>query len=83
MKQSMIKWHLARDNQLKLARFCEKNAVKHDNRNNTYKDGKHSYFERTYYFDNEGYITAEMLQGDVRGYSIADHFQVVDYSFGK
>ncbi len=83
MKNSTIQWHLARDNQIKLNRFCERNAVKHDNRTDTCRDDEHSYFEHTYHFNNGGYITAEMLQGDTRGYSVADHFQVVDYSLGK
>jgi len=82
MKASTIRWHLARDNQIRLAKFCQQNAIKHDNKTNTYNDGTHTYFEHTYHFDNGGYITAEMLQGDTRGYSIADYFQVVDYNMG-
>jgi hypothetical protein len=83
MTNSMMKWHLARDNQISLARFCEKHAVGHDTRNDTATDGEHSYFEHTYMFDNDSYIIAEMLQGDTQSYSVADHFQVVDYGWGK
>ena len=30
-----------------------------------------------------GFMTAEMLQGDSKSYSIADHFQVVTYGLGQ
>lgn len=82
MKNSTIKWHLARDNQIKLARFCETNKVSSEVRKNTYNDGEHDYFEITYHFDNGGLITAELLQGDTKSYSVADHFQVVEWGLG-
>lgn len=83
MKQSTLIWHLSRDNQEKLARFCEKNKVRSEVELNTYKDDEHSYFQMTFHFNNGGFITAEMLQGDESGYSVADCFQVVDYALGK
>lgn len=82
MKASTIQWHLARDNCDKLAKFCQDNAIGHTTVTDRYNDGKHTYFHHTYHFDNKGYITAEMLQGDTQSYSVADHFQVVDYEMG-
>ncbi len=82
MKQSTIKWHLARDNQIKLAKFCQKNAIKHTNVP-PYQVGDERYFQHAYYFDNEGVIRAEMRAGDTQSYSVADHFQIVDYSLGN
>jgi hypothetical protein len=83
MKNSTIKWHLARDNQVKLARFCEKFKVRSSHEYNTAQvDGK-NYWQMTFEFNNGGFITAEMLQGDTSSYSIADHFQVVDYRLGS
>jgi hypothetical protein len=76
-----MQWHLSRDNCLQLSKFCEKHAVKHENETDTFKHNGMSYFEHTYHFDNGGFIKAEMLQGDTRSYSVADHFQVVDYKF--
>jgi len=79
MKASTIKWHLARDSQIKLFRFCDRNKTSSICTPNAYEiDGKH-YFTIKYSFDNGSYITAELLHGDNIGYSIADHFQVVDY----
>lgn len=78
----MMKWHLARDDQVKLAKFCQENAVGHDTRLDTAFDEESSYFEHTYMFDNDSYIIAEMRQGNTKGYSVADHFQVVDYAWG-
>lgn len=83
MKQSTIKWHLARDNEVKLAKFCEKHAIRHDNLTNAFQDDEHIYFHHTYHFDNGAYIKAEMLQGDTKSYSVADYFAVVDYNLGK
>ena len=82
MTTSKLQWHLARDNQLKLAKFCEQNKVRTQTELNTHNDGEHSYFQQTYTFNNGGFITAEMLQGDTQSYSVADHFQVVDYALG-
>ena len=77
MKASTIQWHLARDNQSKLARFCEQNKT---NSVTELLDDK--YFLLTSFFDNDGYITAELRRGDAKGYTVADHYQVTDYSFG-
>jgi hypothetical protein len=82
MKTSTIKWHLARDNQLALAKFCEKHKTRSECELNTYKDDEHEYFQITYHFDNGGYITAELIHGDDRSYTVADHFQVVNYGMG-
>lgn len=82
MKVSTIQWHLARDNQARLAAFCEKHKVRSSHKYNTAEvDGKR-YWQMTFEFDNGGFITAEMLHGDTQSYSVADHFQVVDYSLG-
>lgn len=83
MTSSMIRWHLARDNQVKLAKFCEKNKVMSWAEKYTFNDGEHDYWQNTYKFDNGGYITAEMLHGATKSYSVADHFQVIDYEFGQ
>jgi hypothetical protein len=77
MKASTIKWHLARDNQIKLARFCQNNKV--NSETELFEDT----FNIKYEFDNGGYIVAELLRGKEVGYSVADHFQVVDYSMGR
>lgn len=83
MKNSLMQWHLARDNQVKLAKFCEANKIRSNHKYNTAEvDGKH-YWQMTFEFDNGSFITAEMLAGDTRIYSVADHFQVVDYAWGK
>lgn len=83
MKKSTIQWHLARDNQLQLARFCEKNSVRSQVELYTYKDEEHDYWQKTFTFNNGGFITAEMLHGGYdKSYSVADHFQVVDYALG-
>lgn len=81
MKQSTIKWHLSRDNQVKLSKFCQENAVRHDNVE-PYEVGDAKYFQHTYHFNNGGFVRAEMRAGDTKSYSVADHFQVVDYSLG-
>ena len=83
MTDSLMRWHLSRDNQIKLARFCQKHAVRHDNVKPYSVDGGGMYFQHTYHFDNGAYITAEMRAGDTRSYSIADHFQVCDYSWAQ
>jgi len=81
MITSLIKWHLARDNCEKLAKFCEKRKEYSEVVDQYQVDGR-GYFTMKFYFDNGGYILAELLTGDVRSYSTADHFQVVDYSLG-
>lgn len=83
MKQSTLQWHLARDNQAKLARFCEMHQVRSHVELHTANDGEHEYWQKTYTFNNGGFITAEMLHGSAdKSYSVADHFQVVDYALG-
>lgn len=81
MKASTIQWHLARDNRLSLAKFCSNKRQYQEFAKQYQVDGK-GYFTIKYYFDNGGHIEAEMLAGDIRGYTVADHFQVVDYSVG-
>lgn len=82
MQASTIRWHLARDNQAKLAAFCAKYKIRSSHKYNTAEiDGKR-YWQMTYEFNNGGFITAELLAGDTRSYTVADHFQVVDYKLG-
>ncbi len=82
MTASKIQWHLARDNQLSLHKFCEKNRVKQIASPVFEVDGK-KYFTITYHFDNMGFVKAELRAGDAnRGYTVADHFQVVEYELG-
>lgn len=81
MTNSLMQWHLARDNQVKLARFCQKHRVRQETQQPYAVDGK-SYFTICYQFDNESHITAELQAGDTKSYSVADHFQVVDYAWG-
>jgi hypothetical protein len=84
MKQSTIQWHLARDNQEKLAKFCNKQRLHQSQYGDVYNVGENeNYFQMMYQFDNDGFIRAELRAGDVKGYTIADHFQVVDYSLGN
>lgn len=80
MKASTIQWHLARDNQISLHKFCEKNRTKQEVTTKPYlfEDGN-SYFNITYYFDNGGWIEVELQAGDTKSYTVADHFQVADY----
>lgn len=84
MKASTINWHLARDNRLSLHKFCEKNRIKQGRYGDIYEvDGK-KYFQLLFQFDNDGYIRAELRAGDEhRSYSVADHFQVVEYDEGR
>lgn len=82
MTNSLMQWHLARDNQVKLAKFCEKHVVRHDNVAPYEVEGvEGKYFRHTYHFDNGSYIQAEMRAGDTKSYSIADCFQVTDYAW--
>ena len=82
MKASTIAWHLARDNQVKLAKFCNANKVRSESELFTARDDEHDYFNITYIFNNGGFITAEMIHGDTKSYTVADHFQVVNYGLG-
>lgn len=82
MKSTTIKWHLARDNQLSLHKFCETKKVKQVTTNIYSIDGDR-YFRIMYSFDNKGYIEAELRAGDTRSYSVADHFQVTSYDLGE
>jgi len=81
MKATTIEWHLARDDQQKLYKFCEKHGtITKTVINSTVIDGQ-PYFENTYTFDNGGFITVELLQGGKdKGFTVRDHFQVVDYA---
>jgi len=76
MTDSLMRWHLARDNQIKLAKFCEKHKV--ESNTTLFKDT----FNIKYKFDNGSFIEAELLRGKGVGYSVEDHFQVVDYGWG-
>lgn len=81
MTNSLMQWHLARDNQEKLAKFCEKHRVKqYVTKKYRYSDTE-GYFVLHFDFDNGSFIEAELRAGDVKGYSVNDHFQVVDYKF--
>lgn len=74
----MMKWHLSRDNQTKLHTFCEKHKLS----SITDLEGKDTFTIR-YFFDGGGMILVELLKGTkTKGYTVADHFQVVDYSWG-
>lgn len=79
MKASTIQWHLARDNQTKLHKFCQENKTT----SVTDTAGKDTFTIR-YFFDNGAFILVELLKGTKeRSFSVADHFQVVDYSLGR
>ena len=83
MTNSLLQWHLARDNQLNLARFCEKHKTSSSTKPHTFNDGEHDFFQMTFQFDNGSFITAELLHGEAnKSYTVADHFQVVDYAWG-
>lgn len=77
-----MEWHLARDNQAKLAKFCEQHRIKQELTKRYKVDGK-GYFTLLFNFDNGAYIEAELLAGDTQSYSVNDHFQVVDYGWAK
>ena len=86
MNALKLAWHISRHHNTpvtnqRLARFCEKNKTKSEVTTEPYlfEDGK-KYFNITYYFDNGGWIEAELQAGDEnQGYTVADHFQVADY----
>lgn len=88
MKASTIQWHLARikDTPLsrqKLGRFCSKHGKVSKTVLNSTVTGSQSYFENTYTFDNGGHITVELLQGAKnKGYTVSDHFKVINYNLG-
>lgn len=76
MKQSTILWHLARDNQEKLFRFCERKKQRIEWLR---VDSDKPELVAKFTFDNGGYIVVEML----KEVSCTEHFQVMDYGFGK
>lgn len=82
MTNSLMQWHLARDDCLQLAKFCEKHKTYSEVKDQYQVDGK-GYFTMQFNFDNGAYIKAELLTGDIRSYTVADHFQVVDYGWSK
>lgn len=82
MKASTIDWHLSRDNQIALHKFCQSNCIKQHTGSVFSVDNK-NYFYKIYQFDNDGYIKVELRAGDKRSYTIADHFQVVEYEAGQ
>lgn len=73
MTNSKLRWHLARDNQAKLVRFCEKHKtdIQWDLHSTRYPMAK-------FVFDNGGFIRVELEQGT----STAEYFQVIDYGWG-
>jgi peroxiredoxin len=78
MTNSLMQWHLARDNQSKLHKFCEK----HKTTSVTDLDGKDTFTIR-YFFDNGGMVLVELLKGTKnRSFTVADHFQVITYEWG-
>lgn len=81
MTSSKIRWHLARNNQSSLHKFCQKNRVKQI-ASKVYQVKDKKYFTITYYFDNMGFIKAELRAGDTRSYTVVDHFKIVDYDLG-
>lgn len=81
MKASTINWHLARDNQVKLHKFCANNNIKQDT-GEVYTIDNEKYFTKLYQFDNDAFIKVELRAGDSKGYTIADHFQVMEYEVG-
>jgi len=85
MTNSLMQWHLARDNQLKLAKFCDKHQVDRTVSGYYKEPGtKHNYFTMTTYFDNGSFITAELIQGtEDEPKGIDDSYQVLDYGWGK
>lgn len=83
MKASTIAWHLARDNYAKLARFCEQNRNRVETDTHVYTVDGNDYWHQTSYFDNGGWIKAELLHGTKdKSYSVADSYAVVDYELG-
>ena len=84
MTYSLMKWHLARDNQEQLARFCDKYQVAREISDFYHlPDTDGTYYTMTTYFDNGGFIEAELRRGDHRSYSVADYYQVINYQWGK
>jgi hypothetical protein len=88
MKNSTIKWHLARDNQIELHKFLDKNSIKREvggvyDVTVDYRTKEvEKYYVMLWTLDNGATVTTELRAGDDKSYSIADHFQVVDYTFG-
>lgn len=77
MKASTIEWHLQRDSCLKLAKFCDKNQIERVI-SDYYMVEDQKLFKMTTFFNNGGYIEAELQVGE----SIANYYQVVSYSLG-
>lgn len=82
MKSSTIEWHLSRDNQLSLYKFCDKNKIK-VHTGEVYQVDNKKLFTQLYQFNNNGFIKVELRAGDSRSYTIADHFQVIEYDVGS
>lgn len=74
MTNSLMRWHLARDDQKKLAKFCDRHQV--DRIVSDYDADR--CFTMTTIFDNGGWIKAELQQG----VDISDHYQVVNFGLG-
>lgn len=82
MTNSLMRWHLARRaNRNQLHNFCQKHRTNLDT-GKVYGSGNLHYFTQTYYFDNGSYIKVLLRASDTKSYSVADHFQVIDYAWG-
>jgi hypothetical protein len=80
MKNSLMQWHLERDNQIKLHSFCEKHKTTSIT---DLQEDENECFTIRYFFDNGSFILVELLKGTAtRSYTIKDSFQVVDYGWG-
>lgn len=80
MTNSLMEWHLSRDNQRKLALFCDKHQINRQISQPYRYDGiEGKFFTMTTHFDNDSFIKAELEVGT----SIADYYQVIDYGWGK
>jgi hypothetical protein len=77
MTNTLMKWHLARDDQVQLAKFCDKHQI--DRYTVVPKRGKGEPWYMITKFDHGGYIIAELLQEQ----PINDSYQVVSYAWGS
>jgi hypothetical protein len=84
MTNQLLRWHLSRDNQIKLHNFCQKHRVKQEKigKDEVVPYYKNCFYIR-YYFANGAWVLVELLAGTkTKDYSVADHFQVVNYQWG-
>ena len=83
MTNSLLKWHLRRDNNIQLHKFLSKHKTNSEIIKRDVCVGDHKYFYMKFFLNNDSYVTVELLHGDVKSYSIADCFNVIDYKFGN